>query len=87
MLAFTRLYFGVRVLIDYSRTYNWFINVIAEETGVDVTECNTYNQTFSSFTIECSLSPETRVHQDQTLFIFEIKNAHTEEVININNNN
>ena len=49
-----------------------------------MTECNTYNQTFSSFTIECSLSPETSIHQDQTLFIFEIKNAHTEELININ---
>lgn len=52
--------------------------ILREDTGVDVTECNTYNQTFSSFTIECSLSPETSIHQDQTLFIFEIKNAHTE---------
>ena len=40
-----------------------------------MTECNTYNQTFSSFTIKCSMLEETLT--DLSFFLFEIKNAHT----------
>ena len=52
---------------------------IAEDPGSVVSECGTYNQTFSSLTVECEAreasSPAT---QPSTTFIFHIQNAHSQ---------
>jgi len=53
--------------------------ILREDAGAAVTECNTYNQTFSSFTINCSMLEETLT--DLSFFLFEIKNAHTKDII------
>lgn len=53
--------------------------ILREDAGAAVTECNTYNQTFSSFTIKCSMLEETLT--DLSFFLFEIKNAHTKDII------
>ena len=43
-------------------------------------DCNTYNQTFSSLTVSCSVRSH-QTPQSKLSYQFEVKNAHTEAVL------
>ena len=75
-LAFTRLFWEVSLASCKLSTDSCiWQSIVSEDAGAAVTECNTYNQTFSSFTIKCSLLEET--FTDLSFLLFEIKDAHS----------
>ena len=62
----------------YSVLNNSLIWHIAEDPGSLVSECGTYNQTFSSLTVECEAREAGPATQPSTTFIFHIQNAHSQ---------
>ena len=53
--------------------------LISEVPPVIFNECNTFNQTYTSFTIDCSMKETSS--KKNVFFQFEIKNAHSQRII------
>jgi len=51
---------------------------IRGEPPIIFSECNTFNQTYTSFTIDCSMKES---YTENLFFQFEIKNAHSQRII------